>query len=67
MSVAPAGLSSSEVDDEEEELAGEWDSLLRLRAGPVQLSKYLEQKNTCIRVKKRNDQYGRNDEFQHIR
>lgn len=45
VSVAPAGLSSSEVDDEEEEFAREWDSLFRLRAGPVQLSKYLEHTN----------------------
>lgn len=36
-----AGLSSSEVEDEEEEVARERESLFRLRAGPVQLSKYL--------------------------
>lgn len=39
--MAPAGLSSSEVEDEEEEVTKERDSLFRLRAGPVQLSKYL--------------------------
>lgn len=41
-SVVPVGLSSSEVDEEEE--AKEWDSFLRFKAGPVQLSKYLENK-----------------------
>lgn len=46
VSVAPAGLSSSEVEDEEEEVAKEWQSLFRLRAEPVQLSKYLEHTNT---------------------
>ena len=39
-SAAPAGLSSSEEEDE----AREWHSLLRLRAGPVKLSKYLQQR-----------------------
>ncbi len=46
VSVAPAGLSSSEVEDEEEEVPREWESLFRLRAGPVQLSKYLERIGT---------------------
>ena len=41
-SVAPAGLSSSEVEDEEQEVTKEWDSLFRFRAGPEQPSKYLE-------------------------
>lgn len=44
MSATPAGLSSSEVDDEEEEVMRECASLFLLRAGPVQLSKYLRQK-----------------------
>lgn len=39
--LALAGLSSSEVEDEEEEVAREWDALFRFKAGPVQLSKYL--------------------------
>lgn len=44
VSVAPAGLSSSEVEDEdeEEEVTREWESLFLLRAEPVQLSKYLQ-------------------------
>lgn len=46
VSVAPVGLSSSELEDEEEEVAREWESLFRLRAGPVKLSKYLEQAHT---------------------
>lgn len=45
-----AGLSSSEVEDEEEEVAKEWESLLRFRAGPVQLSKYLKHTHTINRV-----------------
>lgn len=45
-----AGLSSSEVEDEEEEVAKEWESLLRFRAGPVQLSKYLEHTHKINRV-----------------
>lgn len=42
MSVAPAGLSSSEVEDEEDEVTREWESLFLFRAEPVQLSKYLQ-------------------------
>lgn len=45
VSVAPAGLSSSDVEDEEDEVAKERASLFLLRAGPVQLSKYLEHTN----------------------
>lgn len=41
-SVAPAGLSSSEVEDEEDEVTREWESLFLFRAEPVQLSKYLQ-------------------------
>ena len=43
--MAPAGLSSSDVEDEEDEVAKERASLFLLRAGPVQLSKYLEHTN----------------------
>lgn len=42
VSVTPAGLSSSEVEDEEEEVTREWESLFLFRAEPVQLSKYLQ-------------------------
>lgn len=48
MSVAPAGLSSSEVEDEEDEVTREWESLFLFRAEPVQLSKYLKNTKNLI-------------------
>lgn len=48
MSVAPGGLSSSEVEEEEDEVTREWVSLFLLRVEPVQLSKYLQNTNYLI-------------------
>lgn len=48
VSVAPGGLSSSEVE-EEDEVTREWVSLFLLRFEPVQLSKYLQNTNYLIR------------------